>query len=158
MVHGGPYPVDVDVRALAPDRGFAIVPPDNHQYFGYQVPGAGEVNGDGLADLLAGNGADSPTVDGVRRDNSGQVFVIHGRTATTVVDADRLPAGAGARIVGGPFLDGYHTGSSLDGGRDVTGDGRTDLVIGSALLPGDPTADVGGLDVLTLAPAAPAGP
>jgi hypothetical protein len=74
--------------------------------------------------------------------------VIFGRKATTTVDVDNLAGSAGFRIVGGVFPDSYRTGYGLDGGRDMTGDGRPDLAIGSSLLPGDPTADVSGIDVL----------
>ena len=130
------------IKSLTAQPGGACCHP------GDRVAPAGDVNHDGLADLLVGNGADSPTVDGVRRDLGGQAYVIFGRKATTTVDVDNLAGSAGFRIVGGVFRDGVNTGYGLDGGRDMTGDGRPDLAIGSSLLPGDPTADVSGIDVL----------
>jgi hypothetical protein len=125
------------IKSLTAQPGDACCHP------GDRVAPAGDVNHDGLADLLVGNDAD--IVDGVR---SGQVYVIYGRNATSTVDVDNLADSAGFRIVGGIFPDGYRTGFGLDGGRDITGDGRPDLAIGSSLLPGDPTADVSGIDVL----------
>lgn len=130
------------IKSLTAQPGGACCHP------GDRVAPAGDVNHDGLADLLVGNGADIPTVDGVRRDGGGQAYVIYGRKATTTVDVDNLAGSAGFRIVGGVFPDSYRTGYGLDGGRDMTGDGRPDLAIGSSLLPGDPTADVSGIDVL----------
>ena len=130
------------IKSLTAQPGGACCHP------GDRVAPAGDVNHDGLADLLVGNGADSPTVNGVRRDLGGQAYVIYGRKATTTVDVDNLAGSAGFRIVGGVFHDGANTGYGLDGGRDMTGDGRPDLAIGSSLLPGDPTADVSGIDVL----------
>jgi len=56
--------------------GFAIVGDDADQYSGWSVSAAGDINGDGLADLLVG----APGVDNGTKTNTGMSYVIYGAT------------------------------------------------------------------------------
>ncbi len=82
---------------------------------------AGDVNGDGRADLI---------VRSLRRENENAeppMYVVFGRGATSAVDLRRLGAG-GFRI------DGRGLGAA--GGGDVNGDGRADVAVTVPSLPG----------------------
>ncbi len=84
------------------------------------MAGAGDVNGDGLDDLLVGAYA----ADGFR----GRAYVVFGKADAGTVDTGALGAG-------GFQIDGQATedwlGIGLAGGRDVNGDGRDDIVVGA---------------------------
>src|SRR3989440_6027189 len=89
---------------------------------------AGDVNGDGKADLLI----DAPWADNNGRNNSGSVYVVFGKATTTNIDLAAL--GAGGYRIDGPTSDfnGGELGFNLDGGRDINGDGIPDAVLGSS--------------------------
>ncbi|MCK6518096.1 hypothetical protein L6R46_23945 [Myxococcota bacterium] len=90
---------------------------------GFSVGSAGDLDGDGLAELLVG----APFNGSVGR-NSGAVYVLYGDTLTTASGAFDL-GGADARLVGKE----YDTlGMSLLGGVDASGDGVPDLLVGGA--------------------------
>jgi hypothetical protein len=95
--------------------------------FGISIAAAGDVNGDGLADVLVG--ADPTTAT-----NTSAAYVIYGSTtpraganAQGILDSADLGT-RGYRIIG-PTSS--HTGYAVDGAGDVNGDGRDDLLIGS---------------------------
>lgn len=81
---------------------------------GTAVASAGDVNGDGNADLLLG----AARVDGAIGPDSGAVYVISGATYQTI----RTIRGEDA---GGRF------GTATDLARDLDGDGKRDFVIGA---------------------------
>jgi hypothetical protein len=81
---------------------------------GGAVASAGDVDGDGHADLLLG----APRVDGAIGADSGAVYVVSGATYATI----RTLRGEDA---GGRF------GTGTDLARDLDGDGRPDFVIGA---------------------------
>ena len=114
---------DVDLGNLG-DRGFRIYG-DWFDYSGRSVSGAGDVNGDGLADLIVG--ADLADPGSGSRENAGGSFVVFGKTGSTAVDLRNL-ASRGFRIDG---IDaGDRSGFSVSGAGDVNGDGLADLIVG----------------------------
>jgi len=106
--------------------GFRVVgnaPGDN---FGASVSTAGDVNGDGFADIIIG--AD------VKNNNKGEVYVIYGNLTFSFsdlsLDLTRLdPATTGFQITGGDIDD--HLGLSVSAAGDVNGDGYDDIIIGA---------------------------
>ena len=85
----------------------------------FSVSAAGDVNGDGKADVMLG----APFAGA-----NGAVFVVYGKADTFTVDVGSL-AGKGFRIDGAP---GDHAGSAVAPAGDVNGDGRGDLLIGAS--------------------------
>jgi len=94
---------------------------------GFSLGEAGDVNGDGVADLIIGVRDAAP--DGV--DKAGQTFVIFGRTTgfASTLDLNELDAADGFRLNGGAVYD--FSGISADGAGDINGDGIGDLIIGA---------------------------
>jgi hypothetical protein len=89
---------------------------------GSSVAGAGDINGDGLDDILVG----APFAGNRGRAFSGSVFVVFGKRSGEPVDLARLGS-AGYRI-DGPQQDAA-AGYALAGPGDVSGDGRPDVVV-----------------------------
>ncbi|MGB0852869.1 MAG: beta strand repeat-containing protein [Pikeienuella sp.] len=120
--------IDADIGV----GGFAIDGATGTPRSGYSVSGAGDINGDGLDDLLISSYQAAP--NGA---NSGQAFVIFGKPAdTNRVDTETLAAGEGFEINGIAAQD--FAGLSVSTISDVNGDGFDDLIVSS------PFADVGG--------------
>jgi hypothetical protein len=89
---------------------------------GSSVAGAGDINGDGLDDILVG----APYAGNRRRAFSGSVFVVFGKRSAEPVDLARLGS-AGYRMEG-PHRDAA-AGFELAGPGDVSGDGRPDVIV-----------------------------
>ncbi len=110
---------------------------------GYSVSSAGDVNGDGMDDLLIG----APYGDGGGTD-SGETYLILGRSKATwqsLIDASgnfnldiMSDANTTVRFIGRNASD--NAGFSASSAGDVNGDGMDDLLIGA------PYADGGGTD------------
>ena len=96
--------------------------PLDHDRFGYAVSAAGDVDGDGLADLMVG----APSADGADQD-SGLVYVFLGRpggpgsTPDQVLAIDPADAASYERF-----------GSAVAIVGDVDGDGLADIVVGTS--------------------------
>lgn len=86
------------------------------------VAGAGDVNGDGLADLVIGS-CDPATAD------DGRAWVVFGRAGTAAIDLDA--AGFGGFVVQGPAGSGGCYGRSVAGAGDFNGDGKGDVIVGA---------------------------
>ncbi len=92
---------------------------------GGAVSAAGDVNGDGLADVIVGAGADDPNGSA-----SGASFVVFGKTTGTVVQLSTVESGTGGFVIRGASTDDL-SGCSVSSAGDVNGDGLTDLIVGN---------------------------
>jgi len=90
---------------------------------GLTVAGAGDFDGDGLADLLLGQEA----TDFADRLDSGSAVVVFGKRDGASIDLASLGGAAGFVIGGAAEHDA--TGNSVDQTGDVNGDGRGDLIV-----------------------------
>jgi hypothetical protein len=87
--------------------------------FGWALAPAGDVNGDGIPDLIAAADGDDDAGLG-----AGQVYIFHGPFS------GQLHAGqADADITGESDLDGF--GTDVSGAGDVNGDGIGDILVGA---------------------------
>lgn len=95
---------------------------------GYAVNAAGDVNGDGLADLIIG----APGMDGPA-DRSGAAYVVWGRSQTSVVELSAISSagnGAGLQIVAENQVNSA-LGISVASAGDVNHDGLADVLVGA---------------------------
>ncbi len=95
---------------------------------GFAVAGAGDVNGDGLDDVVIGaNRANRPGVFG---DGSGEAYVVFGRTSGwgNTIDLNALDGTGGFRLDGRQPLGFLGTSVSLG---DINGDGLADVIVGA---------------------------
>ena len=117
---GAAYPVVIDplLTATADAR---LTSDQFYAGLGSSVAAAGDVNGDGYADVIVG----APFFDAGETDE-GAAFVFLG-SATGIADGDATTAAA--RLGGGQA--GAFLGWSLSGAGDVNGDGYADVVVGA---------------------------
>ncbi|MDP2315295.1 MAG: integrin alpha [Pseudomonadota bacterium] len=87
---------------------------------GTNVRAAGDVDGDGRADVLLGAPSLSPTADG--EDALGGVYLYYGLTSGTLLLTDRSAVFHGDAT--------HRAGWAFAGGDDLDGDGHDDVVIG----------------------------
>lgn len=115
--------------------------------FGRSVAGAGDVNDDGIDDVIIG----APDADGGPGADSGSAWVVYGSAspATTVSVGALNPATSGFEIVGATI--GGDAGTSVAGLGDVNDDGVDDVVVGSEQVGSTP--DTGRADVVFGVPA-----
>ncbi|RJF88260.1 hypothetical protein D3874_15595 [Oleomonas cavernae] len=129
----------IDLTTLSAAQGFVIQGDTAGDDTGRRVSSAGDVNGDGITDLIVGatNGDDGGN-------GAGEAYVIFGTTAgfgtdvggRQVIDLTTLSAAQGFIIQGDADFDG--AGRAVSTAGDVNGDGYGDLIVGA------PAGDDGG--------------
>jgi hypothetical protein len=125
VVHGQAGTAPVDLRRSA-GQGFVIRGRRPFYGTGAAVSGAGDFNGDGLADVAVG----APFATVRRRAHAGATFVFFGRPDSRPLSLARLDR-RGVRIDGEHEVS--HLGAAIAPLGDVNGDGRSDLLVGASL-------------------------
>ena len=122
----GPTRSLVDLSGLAPSDGYAIRGSAAFDRAGASVSGAGDVNGDGIGDLIVGAyAADNGGID------SGNAYIVFGQagSARTSINLATLSSVDGYTIQGD--MPGDQAGISVSGAGDINGDGIDDMIVGA---------------------------
>ncbi len=133
------FPSVIDLSALTgsagANPGFRLDGIDAGDSSGRSVASAGDVNGDGFADLIIGALRADPGGD----DEAGASYVVFGRASgfATSLDLATLDGTNGFRLDGIDAFD--RSGASAASAGDVNGDGFADILIGA--FGGEPGGD-----------------
>ncbi len=122
VVYGKADGSEVRLASLG-DKGFEIRGAIAGDQVGGAVSAAGDVNGDGYADILVG-----AAYDDTGGTNNGAAFLIYGGQATGTVDLGSLGTG-GLRIIGDRPAD--NAGWAVSSLGDLNGDGLADFLVGA---------------------------
>lgn len=117
---------NIELSSLTATDGFLITGDATGDSFGFSVSGAGDINGDGINDLVVGahRGDDGGT-------DAGEAYVILGRAGSTraTIDVTTLAAADGFIIRGDSGND--QAGRAVGFAGDVNDDGIDDLIVGA---------------------------
>ncbi|MEM7506457.1 MAG: hypothetical protein AAF415_06905 [Pseudomonadota bacterium] len=125
-----PFGASIDLDALDGTDGFAIPGIGSTDFNGTAVAGGGDLNADGVADLVTSAIFADP--DG--RNSAGEIYVLFGTDAAfgASVDLTALDGTNGFTVIGEQADDRAGLSLAIDG--DINGDGIDDLIIGAPLL------------------------
>jgi len=135
----GGFPAALQLEDLDGSTGFRLDGVDALDQSGRSVASAGDVNGDGIDDLIVG----ARYADPGSRGQAGETYVVFGREAATggfpaAIQLEGLDGSTGFRLEGVDAFD--QSGRSVAPAGDVNGDGIDDMIIGAR------SADPGGRD------------
>lgn len=141
-------PVDMSLLAGSPGPagtcGSVFTGVQHHHHAGTAIDAGGDINGDGVADLIIG----APNANARGRVNGGSTYVVYGKEtgfpATFNLNTVNQST-SGFRIDG---LAGDTSGISVDGKCDVNNDGIRDLIIGAEKASPSARANAGGAYVI----------
>ncbi|MCW0181814.1 MAG: hypothetical protein OJI70_08580 [Zavarzinia sp.] len=122
----------LDLGGLTASQGFIISANYSYEYLGSAVSGAGDVNGDGIDDIIVAS-----RNNGDAGSNTGAAYVVFGTTegfgidegGRQVIFVGSLGADEGFVIQGDEVDDHLSLGISAAG--DINGDGFDDLIVGA---------------------------
>jgi len=127
IVFGGPIAPGAYPVGSPPLGGLVLHGQAQNHRTGHSVSRAGDVDGDGYADVVAG----APLASIPSMPNRGRAFVIRGSASPPAVLAVPYPPASVAVIEGVDILG--QAGLAVGGGGDVNGDGFSDVVVGAPL-------------------------
>lgn len=119
----GSFSGTLELSSLNGENGFKMEGANVGDNLGYSVNGAGDVNGDGLDDIVVGAA--------YAVNQQGLSYVIFGRhePMAATFSLNSLDGKNGFRIEGD--IPGVRLGDSVSGAGDVNGDGLDDVIIGA---------------------------
>ena len=126
------FPASFDLSSLDGTNGFMINGVEADDRSGISVSDAGDINGDGIDDVIIGAFLADPNGN----TNAGQSYVVFGQDTLgggfgATLDLGSLNGSNGFAINGVDFFD--YSGGTVSGAGDVNGDGIEDLIIGAPL-------------------------
>lgn len=125
--HGSPFSASFDLSSLNGTNGFRIDGIDASDHSGRSVASAGDINGDGYADIIIGAWEADPNGD----PSAGESYVVFGKATGFAASLDLI----GLDGTNGFRLDGIDpgdlSGGSVASAGDVNGDGFADIIIGA---------------------------
>lgn len=121
---------ELKLADLRDSQGFRLKGGDNN-LAGYAVSSAGDVNGDGIDDMLV-------SAPGITSLDAGRVYLVYGTTGARPLEVNlaTMPAQVGTEILGALADD--QTATSVSFG-DINGDGIDDVILGSTQAAGTGT-------------------
>jgi hypothetical protein len=121
------FAASIALSSLDGTTGFRLDGAAAGDYSGYSVASAGDVNGDGFADLIIG--ADGADPHGAY---SGSSYVVFGKASgfAASIALSSLNGATGFRLDG--VAAGDSSGRSVASAGDVNGDGFADLIVGAS--------------------------
>ena len=121
------FDATLDLSSVDGTNGFVINGIDQEDYSGTSVSAAGDVNGDGIDDLIIG----AYEADPGGNDGAGETYVVFGSDTgfDASLDLSTLDGTNGFVING--VDQGDHSGISVSGAGDVNGDGIDDVIVGA---------------------------
>ena len=116
---------NIDLTTLASADGFLIQGDRAGDFLGISVSNAGDVNGDGIDDIILG----ASSASNAAGSRAGEAYVIYGRNGATrsTIDLTSLSSADGFKILGTVPFGAVGAGVSTAG--DINNDGIDDLVV-----------------------------
>jgi Ca2+-binding RTX toxin-like protein len=120
------FETTLELSDLNGTNGFQLIGAEAGDLSGFSVASAGDVNGDGFADIIVGAQQADPTATG-----AGASYVVFGKASgfAAAINLATLDGTNGFRIAGTDIYD--LSGYSVASAGDVNGDGYDDLIVGA---------------------------
>lgn len=120
------FPAAINLSALNGSNGFRLDGVAENDESGSAVAGAGDINGDGIDDLIVGARFADPNGSA-----SGSSYLVFGRRGSVapIFALSSLDGSNGFRLDGVANND--SSGAAVSAGGDINGDGIDDLIIGA---------------------------
>ena len=141
VIFGSTNTTSFDLNNLG-TRGFAINGQAAFDLASFSVSSAGDVNGDGLSDLIIGAYLADVDLDNnglalnLSEDAIGKAYIVFGKASNTPVNLSSVAGGTDGFVINGASV-GENAGFSVSGAGDVNGDGFADVIVGAPRQGGD---------------------